>query len=193
MRTSILAAVAEINPPGPRPGEIPADELMDFVPMAAVSEDGSMLVGERRHFMEVAKGFTAFQKGDILLAKITPCFENNKLAIADVQSAYAFGSTEFHVVRCRPRLLDPQYLVYFLRQDHIRASGEQRMTGSAGQRRVPKTFLEELEIPLPPLSEQQRIAAILKQSDELRRKRRKFLYHLGADVFSVRRNVWRSG
>jgi type I restriction enzyme S subunit len=89
--------------------------------------------------------------------------------------------------QCRRRRLDPKYLTHFLRQDRIRASGEKRMTGSAGQRRVPKMFLEELEIPLPPLDEQKRIAAILDQADELRRLRQRGidrLNELGQAIFS---------
>jgi type I restriction enzyme, S subunit len=196
MRSAQLSAVAEINPPGPRSGELLADELLDFVPMAAVSEGGTMEVMERRRFAEVSKGFTAFRRGDLLIAKITPCFENNKIVMADVQSAYAFGSTEFHVVRCSPGVLDPKYLFYFLRQDHIRHLGERRMTGSAGQRRVPKLFIEELVIPLPSLREQQRVAAILDQADALRRKRRtalammdKLPQSLFSEMFRIKENA----
>ena len=149
MRSVCLAEVAEINPRGPTAAELSPDYICDFVPMAAVSEAGQVLVGERRSYSDVSKGFTAFQNDDVLVAKITPCYENNKIALAKVQSRYAFGSTEFHVIRCSSTRLDPKYLTHFLRQDRVRASGERRMTGSAGQRRVPKMFLEELEIPLP--------------------------------------------
>lgn len=171
MKFVALGKIAEINPRGPKPGEIAPDEVCDFVPMADVKEDGTMSVSNRRPYSEVAKGYTAFLRGDVLLAKITPCFENNKIAIARVKSGYAFGSTEFHVIRAdRDRLFAP-YLTYLLRQDDVRDVGEKRMTGSAGQRRVPKAFLEDLEIPLPPLEEQKRIAAILDQADALRRLR----------------------
>ena len=91
MRTARLSEVAEINPPGPRSGELLPDTLVDFVPMAAVSEDGTMQVGERRRFIEVSKGFTTFKRGDLLVAKIIPCFENNKIAVADVRGKHAFG------------------------------------------------------------------------------------------------------
>lgn len=186
MRRTILGQVAKINPSGPRNGELPGDELVDFVPMAAVSESGDVNVNEQRTAAEVSKGFTAFQNDDVLVAKITPCFENNKIALAKVQTRYAFGSTEFHVIRCSVKELDPNYLTHFLRQDRVRNEGEKRMTGSAGQRRVPKAFLEELEIPLPPLDEQRRIAAILDQADTLRRLRQRAidrLNELGQGIF----------
>jgi type I restriction enzyme, S subunit len=186
MTTALLSEVAEINPPGPRNGQISLETMVDFVPMAAVSEDGTMIVSESRPYGAVAKGFTAFRDNDLLLAKITPCYENNKIAIATVSTDYAFGSTEFHTIRCHKDRLDPRYLMYFLRQDSVRHAGEKRMTGSAGQKRVPRTFLEELVIPLPSLEQQRRIAAILDQADTLRRLRQRSserLNELGQSLF----------
>lgn len=180
-----LGTIAEINPPGPTRSELAPDALLDFVPMAAVSESGQMVVPEQREFRELGGGFTAFQADDVLVAKITPCFENNKITRASVQSIYAFGSTEFHVVRCQSGVLDPGYLTYFLRQDRIRRDGERWMTGSAGQRRVPRQFLEELPVPVPPIAEQKRLATILDQADDARRKRKVSLQHLDALKASI--------
>lgn len=172
-----LGEIAEINPKGPAKGELGADDAVDFLPMADLHENGSMRIASTRRYEEVAKGYTAFKSGDVLLAKITPCFENNKISLADVGTDWAFGSTEFHVLRSG-QSLDPKYLTHFLRQDLVREAGEKRMTGSAGQRRVPKAFVEELEIPLPPLSEQKRIAGILDQAEALRRLRARALEKL---------------
>ena len=169
-----IGEVSQVNPRGPAKAELSPDDEVDFLPMADLHEDGSVHVAERRRYEEVAKGYTAFKKGDVLLAKITPCFENNKIGLAEVSTDWAFGSTEFHVLRTSEKL-DRRYLTHFLRQDFIRGEGEKRMTGSAGQRRVPKTFLEELKIPLPPLEEQKRIAGILDQADALRRIRTRAL------------------
>ncbi|NQW88697.1 restriction endonuclease subunit S [Curtobacterium sp. VKM Ac-2861] len=111
------------------------------------------------------------------MAKITPCFENGKIGRAILDEEIGVGSTEFHIVRPGPDV-DDAYLLHFLRRREIRRSGELRMTGSGGQRRVPADFMRMLEVPLPPLDEQQRIAAILDQAETLRAKRRRILDHL---------------
>ena len=181
-----LSQVAEINPKADLPAHLPRDTMLDFLPMADVSEAGVVSVTAQRPLSEVQKGFTAFRKGDILIAKITPCFENNKIAVADIATELGFGSTEFHVVRCDQLRLDSRYVLHLLRSNDVRIEGKKRMTGSAGQQRVPKKFLEDLQIPLPPLEEQKRIAAILDQADELRRKRQRAfdrLNQLGQAIF----------
>lgn len=166
-----LTEVAELNPRLSAPLEV--DARVSFVPMASVkAETASVANGEERKYSEVSKGYTSFINGDVLIAKITPCFENGKIAQATLSHHFGFGSTEFHVVRARLGKADPRYLLHFLRQEHIRFDGERKMTGSAGQRRVPEHFLAGLEIPLPSLTEQRRIAAILDKADELRAKRR---------------------
>jgi type I restriction enzyme, S subunit len=166
-----LGAAAEINPKGPSSSQMSPDALCDFVPMSAVGEDGNMFVAERRPYREVSKGYTPFRSDDVLVAKITPCFENGKIALAKTRSEFAFGSTEFHVIRCRDTKLHPKYLLHFLRQERIRHEGEKRMTGSAGQKRVPRQFFEGLDLPIHSLAEQRRIAAILDRADAVRRKR----------------------
>jgi len=125
-----------------------------------------------RRIAEVEKGYTYFQDGDVLFAKITPCMENGKCAIAKkLVNGIGFGSTEFHVIRAKESVV-PEWVYYYLRQETTRKEAERSMTGSAGQRRVPSKFLREEIIPLPPLSEQKRIAAILAKVDRVRRLRR---------------------
>lgn len=180
----LLSEVAEINPRADLVGLRPVDEV-DFFPMAAVDAEKTIASAEeKRPLQEVSKGFTCFKDGDVLLAKITPCFENGKISQASVRTSVAFGSTEFHVVRCGEDL-DSRYLVHFLRRQDVRVDGERKMTGSGGQRRVPKHFLESLEIPLPTLSEQRRIAAILDKADALRVKRREALAQLDGLAQSI--------
>ncbi|KAA0068487.1 hypothetical protein CIW53_16445 [Rhodanobacter sp. T12-5] len=161
-------------------------ESVSFVPMANVSELlGAITSEEDRKISDVIKGFTTFQDRDVLVAKITPCFENGKIAHARIGRRLGFGSTEFHVVRPKASRLNDRYLYHFLRQPVVREDGERRMTGSAGQKRVPKAFLEALEIPLPPLAEQRRIAAILDKADALRAKRREAITKLDQLLQSV--------
>ena len=174
MHTARLDELADLNP---SLGEVPAeDETVSFLPMSAVDADRVDAVdNETRQFAQVSKGYTSFLPDDVLVAKITPCFENGKIAHAKPTRRLGFGSTEFHVVRAHGETLEPRYLVHFLRQDRIRFDGRRKMTGSAGQRRVPEHFLAGLQIPLPPLPEQRRIAEILDKADALRAKRREAL------------------
>lgn len=169
--TANLSHIAELNPKMPQ--SVTPDTHVSFVPMSAVSAEAARTIDvEWRFYSDVSKGYTPFLNGDILVAKITPCFENGKIAQATLSHSIGFGSTEFHVVRPNDGEVDARYLLHFLRQGSVRRDGERRMTGSAGQRRVPEHFLGSLEIPLPPLPEQRRIAAILDQADGLRTKRR---------------------
>jgi len=162
------------------------DEAVSFLPMSAVDADAVDAIDtETRPFREVRKGYTPFMADDVLVAKITPCFENGKIAQAKPTRRFGFASTEFHVIRTDQSELDPRYLVHYLRQERIRKEGERKMTGSAGQRRVPVHFLANLNVPLPPLPEQRRIAAILDKADELRAKRRAALKKLDELTHSI--------
>lgn len=167
-----IGQVAKLNPKRGAWDNLENNDLVSFVPMQAVSEEtAAITTAEDRPLVEVRRGYTAFQEQDVLFAKITPCMENGKLAIArGLSHGVGFGSTEFHVLRASPVLL-PEYLCYFIRQSAFRAAAKQQMTGSAGQQRVPEAFLRKSEIPLPPLSEQRRIVEILDQADRLRRLR----------------------
>lgn len=179
MKSSIvkLAEVAEINPK-PNWQEINKYETASFVPMAAVSDIDYCLIDEQeRAISEVRKGFTYFRKNDIILAKITPCFENGKVALANIKNEHGFGSTEFHVIRAKLNVVNEKYLYYLLRSPIFLNEGARNMTGSGGQKRVPKSFLENLKISLPLLAEQQYITRVLDQADRLRQQDRQLLAH----------------
>lgn len=166
MIRAALADMADINPRLTRPAP---EEPVAFLGMADVdAATGTTSAGETRPFAAVAKGYTPFLDGDLLVAKITPCFENGKIAQAKLRHPIGMGSTEFHVIRPKPEALDSRYALHMLRTPAVRAAGERRMTGSAGQRRVPAAFLQSLLIPLPPLGEQRRIADTLDRADALR-------------------------
>ena len=182
--TEKLSEIADLNPSLAE--SLSSDEPVSFVPMSAVTaETASTSHGENRCYGEVSKGYTPFRDGDLLVAKITPCFENGKIAQATLTHRFGFGSTEFHVIRPKPGKADARYLLHFLRQDRIRRDGERKMTGSAGQRRVPGHFLAGLSVPLPPLPEQRRIAEILDKADALRAKRRAALAQLDTLTQSI--------
>lgn len=171
LRIAELGEVAEINPR--LSGTFGESAEVSFLPMASLdAETGSINCHESRLFGEVRKGYTPFISGDLLIAKITPCFENGKIGQAQIPHMLGFGSTEFHVIRPNSKVAMPRFVFHFLRQKRVRLEGERKMTESAGQRRVPSRFFQTLRIPLPPLHEQKRIADILDKADELRRKRK---------------------
>jgi type I restriction enzyme, S subunit len=121
---------------------------------------------QMRPLASVVSNYTYFANGDVLLAKITPCFENGKLGIAaGLNNGIGFGSSEFIVFRpCEN--LDKEYLYYYLSRPSFRSEGAARMGGAVGQQRVPKEFIESYPMPLPPLPEQQRIVGILDEAFE---------------------------
>jgi type I restriction enzyme, S subunit len=184
VRFAPLSDVADLNPRHISGSLL--SELVSFVPMAAVLAETASTEGiSLRPYGEVAKGYTPMRNGDLLVAKITPCFENGKIAHATLPTSIGFGSTEFHVVRARGDAADARYLLHFLRQKSIRIEGERRMTGSGGQRRVPVAYLAELKVPLPTLVEQRRIAKVLDRAETLRAQRRQALAQLDALAESI--------
>lgn len=167
-----ISDACQINPPLEDMQSLQDDTSVTFVPMVAVDEhSGEIIKPEIKTYQEVAKGFTPFQEGDILFAKITPSMENGKAAIAkNLQNGIGYGSTEFHVLRPCEQLL-PDYLFYFIRQKHFRKWAKNFFTGSAGQQRVPQDFFKRTPLPLPPPPEQERIVHIQRQADKLKRLR----------------------
>ncbi len=169
-----LGSVALINPRLPKDSD--ESQLVTFLGMASISEDGKILEQETRVLSETKKGFTYFERNDVLLAKITPCFENGKAAlVSNLEHQIGFGSTEFHVLRAIPEKLDSKYLFYLVWSDQFRFIGENAMKGAAGQKRISSDFLKDFLIPLPPLAEQKRIAAILEKADAVRHKRQQVI------------------
>ena len=158
-----LTEAVELNP-RPDRGAVPDALEVTFVPMATVgAATGRIAATEVRRFGEVKKGYTVFREGDVLFAKITPCMENGKMAVArGLRNGVGCGSTEFHVLRPKPGV-DPQYIYRFVSSARFRAEAAHHMTGAVGQKRVPATFLEQCEIPLPDLEEQRRIVAEIEK------------------------------
>lgn len=184
MKVIPLSQVAQINPRLSKGLEDSRE--ISFVPMAAVSEDGGITIQETRNFGEVKKGFTYFQRGDVLLAKITPCFENGKSAFADnLEHPIGFGSTEFHVLRAIPGKIDPRFLYHFVRSKRLLSLGQKSMKGAAGHKRVPAEFLENFDIADWPLDDQIRIAHLLGRVEGLIAQRKQHLQQLDDLLKSV--------
>jgi type I restriction enzyme S subunit len=179
-----LSSVTQINPRLPK--GIDETQQVSFLPMASVSEEGKILRQDTRKLSETKKGYTYFERNDVLLAKITPCFENGKATLAsDLEHPIGFGSTEFHVLRPDPKKLDAKYLFYLVWSRRFRYLGQKAMTGAAGQRRVPTDFLKTFEIPLPPLDDQKRIAHLLGKVEGLIARRKHHLQQLDDLLKSV--------
>jgi len=138
--------------------DYPDEMLVSFVPMAAVDANQGVIASPQiRQLGEVRKGFTTFSNGDVIIAKITPSMENGKAAIAkNLFNGIGTGSTEFHVMSPGPNVLT-SYLFYYVRQESFRWDAKANFTGTAGQLRVPGSFIEKYPIPLPPLPDQGRI------------------------------------
>jgi type I restriction enzyme S subunit len=147
----------------PSKGEIKLtdNELVSFVPMEAVSEFGGLNLDAEKDLGEIGGGYTYFADEDVVVAKITPCFENGKGAIArGLKNGIAFGTTELHVMRSGEALL-PDYLFHLTMSHPFRCIGESEMYGAGGQKRVPETFLKDFRVGLPPINEQQDIVAYI--------------------------------
>jgi type I restriction enzyme S subunit len=167
-QTKPLAKVCQINPPKSEARKrVAADALVSFAPMEDLGIDRKLLNAKQvKPLATVAGSYTYFAEGDVLLAKITPCFENGKLGIAaGLTNGVGFGSSEFIVFR-PSESLDKDYLYYYLSRADFRNEGAARMGGAVGQQRVHKEFIESYPIPFPPLPEQQRIVGILDQAFE---------------------------
>jgi type I restriction enzyme S subunit len=159
-----LGEISDVNPGKAALRELADDLEVTFVPMAAVDEtSGAITQTQTRSLGEVRKGYTYFANDDVIFAKITPCMENGKAAIArNLMNGIALGSTEFHVLRAHEGVL-PEWIYYYVRQESYRNAASSNFAGTAGQLRVPSTFITATEIPLAPLPEQRRIVARIEE------------------------------
>lgn len=163
-----LGDVCEIKPPKREArNKLKETDVVSFAPMEALGINQKYLIPTKeRTLKEVGGSYTYFANGDVLLAKITPCFENGKFGIAkNLKNGIGFGSSEYIVFRTNEYLF-PEYLYYFLLRPQFKEEGAKRMKGAVGHKRVSKEFIEDCGIPIPPLPEQKRIVAILDEAFE---------------------------
>ncbi len=154
-----------VNPTKKAVSSTDLDDTVSFVPMEAISEDGKLTLQEKR-YEEVKDGFTYFKDGDVVLAKITPCYENGKAGVMkDLKNGFGFGTTEFMVLRPKHSIL-ADYLYYLIYSDKFRKSGEIEMRGTAGQKRVTTGFVRNYEFLLPSLEIQRKIVGLLNKKTD---------------------------
>jgi len=158
---SRLRYVTHLNPIKTEVRDLDPLLPVSFVPMEAVGEYGGLRLDAVKPLAATRDGFTYFRDGDVIVAKITPCFENGKGALAlGLENGIAFGTTELHVLRARPGA-DARFVFYVTLSDHFRRLGASTMYGAGGQKRISEEFILNLRHPLPSELEQRAIAAFL--------------------------------
>lgn len=161
-----LCELCEINP---KKSEVKDKDFeVSFVPMSDVSEQNYYFEPKQtKNITEVYKGYTYFAENDVLLAKITPCFENGKSAIArNLKNGIGFGSTEFIVFRANEKTI-PEWIYNFVANTEFIDEGKNHMTGSAGQRRLNIDFVRAYKIPIPSLKMQKKLVAEAEKEQEV--------------------------
>jgi type I restriction enzyme M protein len=150
--------VCEINPKKSEVKSLPENTIVSFVPMADINEDKSDFIPkEERKLSEVFGGYTYFKDDDVLIAKVTPCFENGKAGVAkNLKNGIGFGSSEFHVIRCSEKVL-PSFIYLIATTERFKKEGKNQMTGTGGLQRVPKDFIANFHFPLPPIPVQRQL------------------------------------
>ncbi|MCY4283672.1 MAG: restriction endonuclease subunit S [Gammaproteobacteria bacterium] len=157
-----LKYVAQVNPLKDNLDQT-SDELVTFLPMDSISENGTADCSIKKPVSSVCDGFTFFRRNDVIVAKITPCFENGKCVfLSNLDTSIGFGSTEFHVLRPKERIVG-KFLYYITKSEIFMQSGEAFMYGAAGQKRVPSSFISDFPLVLPDADEQTAIVNFLNR------------------------------
>ena len=157
-----LKYVCSVNPPAPK---VPDTQAVSFVPMEALQQRGGIDANATRTAGAVRQGYTGFQDDDVVIAKITPCFENGKGSlVTGMKGGVGFGTTELHVLRAQNS--DPRWLFYITQSHHFMGYGEGSMYGAGGQKRVPPDFVQDYRAQIPPLPTQKAIANFLDKKTQ---------------------------
>ena len=161
-------------------------DMVSFVPMPCVSENGYLQDVADEEYGKVKKGFTYFENKDVLFAKITPCMENGKGAIAqELTNGIGMGSTEFHVLRPIEGKSNSYWLLALTRMPIFREQASKNMSGTGGQKRVGASFLDNFMVGLPPIEEQNRFERIYRQADKSGFELRKSIDAIDAVIKSL--------
>lgn len=172
-----LQDIAQINPPKPRLNMTDESMEVSFVPMTDLSINSSHFwPKETRKISEVGASYTYFADNDVLLARVTPCFENGKAGVAkQLKNGIGFGSSEYYVLRSDQLKILPDYLYLNISSNRTKSMGKSMMTGTGGLQRIPKMFIENLEMPLPPLEIQNQIVKEFSIEQEIIESNKKLI------------------
>jgi type I restriction enzyme S subunit len=159
-----LRFVVALNPSKQEAKEFGDHEVVSFLPMEAIGEDGSLRLEHEKQVAECLSGYTYFRDGDVCIAKITPCFENGKGAIlCKLKGGIGFGTTELIVARPEKEKITKEFLDYLFRSQNFRRLGESEMYGAGGQKRVPDSFVRDFTAALPSIEEQNKVTTFLER------------------------------
>ena len=164
----------------------PLDTCVSFVPMADLGQHQiAFQPSEERALSEVGASYTYFEDNDVLFAKVTPCFENGKAGIArDLVNGIGFGSSGFYVLRSNGQVM-PEWVYFCVMHPLFREAAVAQMTGTGGLQRVPRGYVENFQIPLPPLEVQKDIVAEIEGYQ-------KEIERLKSEVANQEKNIQRS-
>lgn len=186
-----IGEVCVVNPRKSEVADIVGSTVVSFVPMSDVGEHEMFFEPkDTRRLDEVTSSYTYFKDGDVLLAKVTPCFENGKAGIArDLHNGIGFGSSEFYVLRPTGDLL-PQWLFMFAAAPAFRAWATPQMTGTGGLQRVPRSVVESYQIPLPPLATQLAIITEIEAEQALVAANRELIARFEKKIQATLARIW---
>ena len=187
-----LDEIATFRPSKDEIKALPGDTDVSFVPMASLNTfDASFEGVETRKLTDVSSGFTYFRNNDILLAKITPCFENGKAGIAhNLKNGIGFGSTEYIVIRADESVVYPEWIFYYINTREFIDGGKPFMTGTAGQQRIDINYVKQYQIPVPSLEEQKMLLDEIHREQALIKPSKQIIDVFTAKIDTRIKEIW---
>ena len=187
-----LDEIATFRPSKDEIKSLPGDTDVSFVPMASLNTfDASFEAVETRKLTDVSSGFTYFRNNDILLAKITPCFENGKAGIAhNLKNGIGFGSTEYIVIRADESVVYPEWIFYYINTREFIDGGKPFMTGTAGQQRIDINYVKQYQIPVPSLEEQKMLLDEIHREQALIKPSKQIIDVFTAKIDTRIKEIW---
>lgn len=153
--------LATVNPSKSEVRHLPPEQEVTFIPMEKIVATGKVDYSITNTVENLIDGYTYFRDGDIIMAKVTPCFENGNIAIVNgLLNGIGFGTTELHVLRCNNKCYN-KFLFYYLQSDVFKSKGISEMYGVAGLKRIPTDFVLNYKLGIPDYQEQKQITLYL--------------------------------